>query len=215
MGLAEQQRLLARLYTDATFRERFLADPQRGSEELGLAPEDIPRLMQLSSAQVRYFARSLYRKRLGVVQKLLPATSRATGPRFETFFKEFAETVTPAGPKKHREDALAFARFLQQRVRRDGMFPAWLADVIRYEVAWLQATDASSHIIIRWFRYPVGTMLRVLEEASEPFLVARQHTLAFWFRPHGRARLRHAVLVFPQLGAPRLSPRLRWSRGSR
>ncbi len=214
MGLAEQQHVLVRLYTDATFRERFLADPHRASAELGLAAEDAQRLIQVSAPQVRFFARSLYRKRLGEVRKLLPATAQAIGPHFEGLFNQFAESAIPGGPKKHRQDALAFARFLGQRVGRDGdgLFPDWLVDVIRYEAAWLQATDASSHIMIRWFRYPVGGILRALEEGREPVSDGRHAALAGWLRPHGRARLRHTVWLLPRLDALHLSLRLRWSR---
>jgi len=209
MGLAEQQRLLARLYTDAAFRERFLADPRGQGETLGLAPTDVEQLSGLSPQQLGFFARSLYRKRLGEVRKLLPATRRALGPRFAALFQQFCDGYTPGGTKKHRDDALAFAAFL----RREWSVPPWIVDLARYEAAWLRATAGECVVLACWFRYPVGAMVREVAEGNGLQPPDKRPTLAFWFRLLGRGRLRHgAWTVFSR---PRAGPTARpqWDRG--
>ena len=82
MELIEQQRLLARLYTDAETRRRWLAEPERFAQALGV---DRPTAEKLST-QVESFARSLQRKRLGAVIKHLPATRKAMGHTFDELF---------------------------------------------------------------------------------------------------------------------------------
>ncbi len=215
MGLAEQQKVLARLYTDAGFRERFLADREGMAASLGLSPEDVQQVANLSSTQVRFVAQSLYRKRLGEVRKLLPATHQALGLRFGTLFREFADTHTPASSKKHLGDALAFAVFVEGSARGDPSMWDWIVDLVRYEAAWLEATTPHCRCLIRWFRYPVLTILRRLAEGADPSPMARRPTLAFWFRPPGRARLRHALWAVPPGGRARVFLRVPWRRGRR
>jgi hypothetical protein len=59
MGLAQIQRVLATLYTDAVWRERFFADPPGGGAALGLSAAEIQQLAQLSAQQVACFAGAL------------------------------------------------------------------------------------------------------------------------------------------------------------
>src|SRR5215203_4365823 len=117
MGLARVQWLLAQLYTDASLRERFFAHAQAVSEEYGLSPDEAQPLCQLSAAQVTFFADSLRRKRLNGVAKLLPLSVHALGKRFGELFTEFADTFVPSGTNKQRQDARAFASFIDGNAR--------------------------------------------------------------------------------------------------
>lgn len=114
MGLADVQRVLAQLYTNSTLQEHFLADPQSVGQELGLEAAEIEQIAQLSAQQVTRFAQSLHNKRLGEVYKLLPLSYKVLGKSFTALFRQYAHTYVPSGIKKHRDDAIAFAVFIER-----------------------------------------------------------------------------------------------------
>lgn len=66
-------------------------------ERLNLAPAGMADLCQVAHAEIAAFARSLNHKRLGAVKELLPLTTRALRPRFETLFLEHAARYRPPG----------------------------------------------------------------------------------------------------------------------
>ena len=144
MGLAEQQRLLARLYTDARIRGEFQADPRRVGGEFGLSPAESDSLAERSGEQIRRFAQMLRAKRFGEIQDLLPATLAALGDETSRrLFQEFALGFAPRGIHKHREDAIAFAGHLATLANRppaaDRAIPDWIGDLARCEAANLDA----------------------------------------------------------------------------
>src|SRR5215212_7085706 len=159
MGIGQVQWLLAQLYTDAKLRERFFSDTQAVSEEYGLSPDEARQLRQLSATQVTFFADSLRRKRLNGVAKLLPLAARALGERFDELFTEFADTFVPSGTNKQRQDARAFATFIDGNARGRQIGPPWVLELMRYEAAQLAAADPTSHFVIRWFREPIGMLM--------------------------------------------------------
>ncbi len=199
MGLAETQRLLARLYTNGVLRERFFADPLKVGEELGLNPDDAHEMARLSARDVNLFASSLRNKRLREVCELLPLTHRVLGSRIAGLFRQHSDIYTPRGVKKHRDDAIAFATHLEKIASQDGSIPGWVAELIRYEKAWLKAADPGCRIIIRWFRYAVGDLVRRGALGDDPSVPLKQPSLALWFRLSRRGRLRHRVLTLPSL----------------
>jgi hypothetical protein len=160
MGLAETQKVLARLYTDAGLRERFFADPLKTGEELGLGREEVRQLSLLSARQVNFFASSLHAKRLQEVRDLLPLTVRALGERAAPLFREYAETNLPGGIKKHRADAAAFAGHLTKTGAIKGAGSEWVAELARYERAWLEAADMTRGVIARRFRLAISELVR-------------------------------------------------------
>ena len=197
MGLAETQRLLARLYTDAGLRERFFADPLRIGEEFGLGRDDARQLARLSARQVNFFADSLHAKRLGEVRDLLPLTVRALGERAASLFKDYAETNLPRGIRKHREDAAAFADYLTKIVVFGGADAERVAELARYERTWLKAADMTRGVIACRFRLDVDELARAAGRGDERPALGRKAALVVWFRlSHGR-RLRHLVLRLP------------------
>lgn len=128
MSLKEEQDLLARLYTDPDFRERMLS----GNDSAD------PRTRDLASAaadEVKWFAESLVTKRLREVEKLLPLIRNEIGAKeFEAMFRAFAPSFNPSSVKKHLEDAVEFAQYLQAGRRVDS-FTGILA---RFESARLR-----------------------------------------------------------------------------
>ena len=103
MGLAQIQRLLAQLYTDAALRERFLRDRQAVAEAFDLSAEEVHQVSQLSARQLTFFAHSLQRKPLNAVGKLLPLTKRALGDRSADLFAQNSVAFVPHGARKSQQ----------------------------------------------------------------------------------------------------------------
>ena len=98
--------------------------------------------------QVEAFARSLVRKRALEVRSCLPRTAEALGADFIAEFGRYAAEHPVQGAKKHAVDALAFARNLDARA------PAWIAELARYEAAWVEM-GLGRKLLLRKFRYAV------------------------------------------------------------
>lgn len=148
MGLAQTQQVLAQLYTNTNFRERFFANPEAVGTEFELSDDEAQQLAQ-SAQQINIFANSLKWKRLGEVRELLPRTAKVLGKDFTALFWQYAETYLPQGIKKHREDAIAFANFIEKSAEN------LVADLVRYEKTWLLAYEGDRYFQICWFRYAV------------------------------------------------------------
>lgn len=197
MGLAQLQRALAQLYTDAQAREAFFDDPAAGGQWLGLTPEEVGQL-SAAAAQISFFALSLQRKRLNEVNRLLPLTRRALGPQFGAMFLEYARTSVPRGLRKHQDDARAFADFIGQRARTGVVVSAWGGEVARYEAAWIRASDPTCRCLVLWFYHPVGTLAQNPAQNDLAALPLKQFTLAAWYRLAAAGRVRHIVFSWPR-----------------
>jgi hypothetical protein len=185
MGLAQTQQVLAQLYTNSEFRERFFANPQVVGTELGLSGDEAETLAQLSAQEVNIFANSLKWKRLGEIRELLPRTAKVLGKNFTSLFWRYAETHLPTGIKKHREDAIAFANFMTKMAQAENIEPAWVADLVRYEKTWLLTSEPGSRFQVCLFRYAIHR-----DYTAKP-------TLAIWFCLSERSQLHHIILSLP------------------
>ena len=194
MGLAQIQRLLAQLYTDATLRERFLRDRQAVADAFALSAEEVQQVSQLSAGQLTFFAHSLQRKRLNAVGKLLPLTKRALGGHFADLFAQHAVTFVPRGARRSRADAMGFADYVEEIAHRDGLEPPWVIELLRYEAARLTAVDPRSRCTIRWFRRPIGRLVRQVRQGERVPSSSRRPTIALWLRLSPRGRLWHVIL---------------------
>jgi len=199
MGLAHIQRGLAELFTNAHIRERFFADPHAIGELWGLSPDEGRQLAQLAAQQLHVFASSLQHKRLAEVRTCLPLTQRVLGKRFASLFRRYADTHLPRGIKKHRDDALAFAAFIEQVGCTEGVEPCWAVELARYEAACLTAADPTCRWVVRCFRHPLASVVWALAHGDDLPTPPIQPTLAVWVRLPKRGRLRHVVLTLPRL----------------
>ncbi len=193
MELSRQQQILARLYTDHSFRERFFSDPFSTGAELGLSRVELDRLADLSGAQVEFFASSLVRKRMNEVRKMLPLSSRVLGRTFERLFRLYAETRTLEAHKSHQRDALNFTIYLQKGVA-EYVRPSWAIDVARYEAAFIEVIGLGRRWAVRWFRYPIRNLIQsqITRDGVPP--PAPRPSLAIWFRLSHGGKLRHFSL---------------------
>lgn len=202
MDLIITQLLLARFYTDATLRNRFIADPEAVAREFGLDSHQSSEFAQLSARQVSFFADSLIRKRLGEVCKLLPLTRTALGIRFDSLFRRFAQCHRLHMPKLHQSDAIAFCAFLEKAARADFPEKPWALDMARFEAACLEANAAGRHWIVRLFRYPIRGLVRSVVEADSTSVPAPRPTVAVWLRCSRPGRLRIVAFSLPRLPWP-------------
>lgn len=210
MSLQQIQALLARMYTDAALRERFFSEPDATGRDFGLTEDEIQQLQALSQPQTRAFAHGLVHKRMGQVQKLMPATSTLIQARFSRHFHAFAETCVPDGVRKHKDDAQRFAMYLRHDVEEP--LPPWLCELIAFESDWISAMHPKTRLQVRWYRHPVEDIhaAAVLREGDVPLdeaallaaTVPRCWTLACWWRTISSAPLRFKIISWPRVQLP-------------
>lgn len=198
MGLAEVQAALARFYVDPALRDRFFADPTVVGLELGLGADEARGLAGVSRRQVEQFAESLRRKRRDQARRVIPMAARALGGRFGGLFERYAAAAAPRGSKADLDDAIGFVEALGRWT--DEERPPWVVDLARYELAWRQAARAGLRPVVRRFRFPVA---RLATGRGAVGRVAPRPTLAFWWRPTPRGRIRHVVVTLPGSGPGR------------
>lgn len=152
MSLLEQQNFLARVYTDENLRRVFLAEPQKIGEKNDLTESEINEILEIFPDEINAFAESLIWKRLREVEKILPLTKQNLGANFTELFREFAPTFNSTSVKRHLEDALEFAKFLQ----RKNIAPL-AKDIAKYELAKLVFYALRKNLVVRRFNFDVQT----------------------------------------------------------
>lgn len=182
MSLAEQQRLLARLYTDPEIRRQLDEDPAALAAGLGVEGATAENLTAVAD-EIDEFAQALHRKRFGSIRKALPATSKALGKRFREAFIEHAEVFIPSGTDKIRRDILAFERFLDERLTGEDV---WIRELLRWEAAWVRANDPRFRFRMLFFRSAEAAQARGAPESWRPEVIV-------WWRLPGK-RLRYRAL---------------------
>lgn len=190
MPLAHQQQFLARLLTDATLRQQFDTDPTATCRAAGLTDDDTAQVVVIAAADVNYFATSLIHKRRRQVEHLLPLTCCVLGSRFPTLFARYAATTVPHGVKRHQQDSLAFAEFLQSQ----DMGPQ-LIELARYEATWLKARNTKVRFITRYFKFPMAKLCRSAQQGNDLTSLPRRNCLGVWWQWKGS--LRHRFIRLP------------------
>jgi hypothetical protein len=200
MALADLQQSMARLYTDASLRERFFAEPGAAAEALGLAPGEAAQLAGLSKVEVSFFADSLRRKRLKQAAVLLPRTHRALGQRFAELFERHAVSSLPSGVRKNQQDAIRFAASIES-IAGEVAIARWIVDLVRYEAALLRAADSASKWTACRLRYMVQDTSNASEQSCAPKPL-RWPMLALWVRPRRGTRAWQINLSLPSFWRP-------------
>jgi hypothetical protein len=175
--LAQTQRLLARLFTDADFRGDFFADPEAAGRS---------GLETLDAGAVAHFSNSLTGKRLLDARKALPLTAKALGTQFAPLLR--AQLQGPPRAGRHRADAAA----LVARLAAGDASPAWIADLARYEMAFAEATAPGPLLILRRFRWPPQRLAAAALSGGTPG--APKMAFCLWLRLPGAPKLLHWTL---------------------
>ena len=174
MSLLDVQNFLARLYTDESLRREFSSAPEKIGKVNNLNEKEIAELTEILSAELNLFADSLRWKRLREVEKLLPLTKQVLAEEFEIYFHEFANQFLPATVKKHLEDAIQFAEFLQSKEKN------WKKDLAKYERAKLKFNNCDKNFIFKVFDYDIKEIFRKGVRAQKEF--KQKKTFAVWLR---------------------------------
>lgn len=171
--LAATQNLLARLFTDAGFRDAFFAS-------------DGETFAALDRRSLSLFADSLISKRLADARKTLPWTAKALGRDFAALLRPLLAGPAPAG--RHRADA---RRLLARLEEKPAPAPQWIADLARYEQACVEAATPGFVCKLQRFRWPPARLALAARQGSDPG--PRKTSFALWFRPPNGA-LRHFLI---------------------
>jgi hypothetical protein len=178
MSLQAFQAALARLVTDADFRQRLRS---QGSEVLGsdLSPRERARLARLADDHGLDVTASLVTSfRLGKILALLPLTRVLLGDErlvreLRLFWAEHPPTSFYAV-----EESLAFCDHLQRRRRSNHLRAAYLDDVLAYERAVLELRkprpigERPPPQFVR-FRHDPARLLNSLGEGRRPRAVPK------------------------------------------
>jgi hypothetical protein len=182
MGLADVERALVRLYTDAALRERFAQDPGRAAAELLAEADDQEYLCEVPPGDLESYARSLIAKRWGDVAKLVPLMCRAIGESMlRRAFEAYARTPAPGGTRPVMRDALAFAEHWRET---PGPIEDWQLDVARYERTRLELLLRRAALRIARFRCDVRAFAADAGSAAPP----TKRTAIVWLRTPSKLR---------------------------
>jgi len=206
MGLAELQQAMAKLWTDAELRKKFIANPESSAHSLGLSSLESQRLASISAEQIESFAQSLRQKRLSSVRSLLPRTCHALGDSFSELFLIHTERFQPRGCHKHRDDALEFAKFLY-RNQRTANISTLAIKTARYESGLLDVYQSGKRIHIRFFFRDVTDAYNRTGEAHRNCLDSFAPHFAIWIRSKLAKRF-HFIKI------PLLPCRVYWRGGT-
>jgi hypothetical protein len=195
MGLSQIQQTLAKIYTNSTLKEGFFDRSIVLDRELGLTEEEIEQLTKISSQRVNLFATSLKRKRLGQIRKLLPLTFKCLGKDFSQIFWEYSETFIPSGIKKHQQDAIEFANFLEKKLdcatRTDVVDRDWILDIVRYERSWLTMAISDRLFLGCRFNNAIAPLIESIQKSENEPAKIKKPTFAIWFRLSSRSKIYH------------------------
>ena len=187
MALAQTQALLARLFTDDDLRREFFEAPIAVASRYGLSMHDTQRLAMINSREIEAFAQSLIDKRALYARRALPLTARALGDRFDALFRQ---AIGGAARDANRPDAAALTAFLDRRVASYELEPPWIAELARFELAFIDAGRSGATLFFRAFDFNVASVAQALARGDEISAVRRK-TFGVWARPpRGRLRWR-------------------------
>ncbi len=103
-----------RLLRDGAMRDAFAANPHALAAQLNLRESDCAALAQLIPADLEFQARVLIRKRLDLVQRIIPETCRLLASETWSVFQAYARANWPTSGQSAAHDAHGFCRHLQQ-----------------------------------------------------------------------------------------------------
>lgn len=180
MSLLKQQNFLAKLYTDERLRIDFTFDPQKIGIENGLNLSEIEEISAIYDEEIKFFAESLFRKRMHEAAKCLPLTNKILKADFEKSFRSFSQNFQPQTIKKHLEDAIEFCRFLQ----KNDAISAIGKDAAKYEAAKLRFFVVGEKYVFCRLRYNVHEIARCDEQADNLDLskMPEKNKLFVWLR---------------------------------
>jgi hypothetical protein len=211
MALADVQRLLTRLVTDAALRERFLLDPEAVAAELGFERGVAATLATIPPRQLQHYGASLLGKRRLDAQKCLPLTVRALGAeRFGALFREYAAGSHPSGQGRHCDDAVAFIEWLRGSENRTRVEPDWPLELAAIEGVGLRMSRGWRPWAWALVDHSIDDLVAAARNGSPTEPLAWKPAFLVWFRlGFGNGRVHRLAISLPRwarsrsLSAPR------------
>ena len=191
MELETAQTLLARLYTDETFRKAFIENPTQAATDYELNKRELAQLAELAAGPALRFSRALIRKRFGQIASYLPATRRVLRRQLWEAFNIFAGSFNPKGIGRHLEDAVAFSAFLAGEHRAQIDAPEWWPMILNYERPGLKAQAAPFYFKVKFYRHDILKLYHAAGESGARY--AGRPQLVVWCKctPGGKVHHRH------------------------
>lgn len=199
MGLSEIEQILARLSADEKLRERFAEDPFAVGRELGLSAAGTRQLRRKGAESLVASAASPRERRFVQVYKLLPLTHRVLKGRFAFYFERYVQEHGALSFERLFGDVLAFAEYLEERLKEDYLGSGWTLDLLRFEKARIKAADPNRRLVVATFRHDISRLVRGVARKGSLFAAVRRRTVAVWWRSRKHGPVRHAIFGSPKL----------------
>jgi hypothetical protein len=197
MGLSEIEQILARLSADESLRERFVNDPFALGRELGLSATGTRQLRRAAAEHFDSLAATPRERRFVQVYKLLPLTHRVLRGRFTYYFDRYVAEHGAVSFERLFGDVLAFADYLEERMRDDHLGSGWTLDLLRFEKARIKAADPNRRLVVATFRHDISRLVRGVARKGELFAAVRRRSVAVWWRARRHEPVRYAVFTSP------------------
>jgi len=168
MELAAEQKLLARVYTDSTLRNRFFADPVGIGAAFGLSPDTARQLAALPKDQVHQFTKALRRHRLESVFEELPLSRKLFGRRFAELFKDYVVKHQLPENGFPWKDAVQFVRHAIQNAKPSVEVARWELEFMRYEATRLEFNHSPDRARTFFSLYRVNSLDPPLKAGDIP-----------------------------------------------
>jgi hypothetical protein len=195
VNLPAFQQILARLVTEPDLRDRFLDDPVKAADTQGWDAELARALSTISGSGLRHYGDALLNKRAREAARCLPLTCRALGyARFCALFRDHAAGTTTQGPRRHRDDAMAFAAALRRGLSDVSTAPPWVMDLAAYEATWLRCAGPERCMLILRLGSNPRDLVKAAIAAKPIGEVPRRCAVIVWFRFTKSGRL-HRICV--------------------
>jgi hypothetical protein len=150
-GLAFQT-ALGRILAEPAINDRFVADPQGTGAALGLDAAQIAALEAAGVHRLRAFAHSLYSKRIELLRKVCPGTYELLQQRAQLaalagrFVREHAPIESREYDSRTLRDGFWFLEFIVRLQERGELSDPLVAEVARFELAWLSILGRSGAV---------------------------------------------------------------------
>jgi hypothetical protein len=163
------QACLARLYTSEPFRKLTRLDPSATLDQYSLTPPEREAILSLNPRMVDFFAGSLKTKRKDRFAPMYRAVFGIKSLEAERLWSRYYE-IHPASPNDHLAyDIDRFGHFLEESVCNDDRWPAFAADMARFE-RLRYASDATRARLTRGGAWASSTLVDTLAPGSRPVL---------------------------------------------
>jgi len=201
MGLADIEKILARLSADQELRARFVENPFALGRELGLTAAGTRRLRREAAERFDSFAATPRERRFVQVNKLLPLTHRVLRERFTRYFDRYVAQHGDVAIERLFDDVLRFAEYLEEQLREDYLGSGWTLDLLRFEKARVKAADPNRRVVVAYFRHDISRLVRGVARKDRTAMleVVVRRSVAVWWRPRPHATVRYSVFNAPRL----------------